>query len=173
MDERHSNLAGCSVEQSANFPDVLLYRCTSGDDADCLATLDRRTLIMSRPVAGLACRIRIPVRQFQAVALVVREKSHVIRLMHRDIGLSLDVEEFDSLTTAEEYRDRLASFLDLPPVLAAGTPSRDDEEIVTGPTRMRRGRAIRVRRPRFLARRAPGEKPARGKIEGREIIARN
>jgi hypothetical protein len=128
---------------------------------------------MSRPVAGLACRIRIPVRQFQAVALVVREKSHIIRLMHRDVGLSLDVEEFESFATAEEYRDRLASFLDLPPVVAAGAPSPDEDEIVAGPARMRRGRAIRVRRPRFLARRLSGEKIARGKIEGREIIARN
>ena len=128
---------------------------------------------MSRPVAGLACRIRIPVRQFQAVALVVREKSHVIRLMHRDAGLSLDVEEFESFATAEDYRDRLAGFLGLPPVVAAGAPSRDDEEIATGPARLRRGRAIRVRRPRFLARRSSGDKLARVKIEGREIIARN
>jgi hypothetical protein len=129
---------------------------------------------MSRPVAGLACRIRVPMRQYQAVALVMREKSHVIRLMHRDAALSLDVEEFESFATAEDYRDRLAGFLGLPPVIAAGTPSPDsEEEIVTGPALVRRGRAIRVRRPRFLARRAPGEKLARGKIEGREIIARN
>ncbi len=51
---------------------------------------------MSRPVAGLACRIRVPVRQYQAVALLVRGNSNVIRLMHRDVGLSLDVEAFDS-----------------------------------------------------------------------------
>jgi hypothetical protein len=128
---------------------------------------------MSRPVAGLACRIRIPVRQFQSVALVVREKSHVIRLMHRDAGLSLDVEEFESFATAEDYRDRLAGFLGLPPVVAAGAPSRDEEEIATGPARVRRGRAFRVRRPRFLARRFSGDKLARVRIEGREIIARN
>jgi hypothetical protein len=127
---------------------------------------------MSRTVAGLACRIRIPVRQFQAVALVVREKSHVIRLMHRDAGLSLDVEEFDSFATAEDYRDRLAGFLGLPTVTAAGTPSRDDEEIVTGPARLRRGRAISVRRPRFLARRHSSKNAVSGKLEGREIIAR-
>jgi hypothetical protein len=38
---------------------------------------------------------------------------------------------------------------------------------------VRRARNIRVRRPRFLARRFAGDKAARGKIEGREIIARN
>lgn len=128
---------------------------------------------MSRPVAGLACRIRIPVRQYQAVALVVREKSHVIRLMHRDAALSLDVEEFESFATAEDYRDRLAGFLSLPSVTAAGTPPQDDEGIATGPARNRRGRAISVRRPRFLARRRFAEKSAIGKIEGREIIARH
>ena len=79
---------------------------------------------MSRPVAGLACRIRVPVRQYQAVALVVRGDSNVVRLMHRDIGLSLDVEAFDSLATAEEYRDRLAGFLDLPPVIVVGDARR-------------------------------------------------
>ena len=89
---------------------------------------------MSRPVAGLACRIRVPVRQYQAVALVVRGNSNVVRLMHRDIGLSLDVEAFDSLVTAEEYRDRLAGFLDLPPVIVV----RD----------ARRGRAAGDREPR-------------------------
>jgi hypothetical protein len=128
---------------------------------------------MSRPVAGLACRIRVPVRQYQAVALVVRETSHVIRLMHRDAGLSLDVEEFESFATAEDYRDRLAGFLNLPPVIAAGTPSNDEEEIATAQPRVRRGRSIRFRRPRFLARRSPGERAPRSKIEGREIIARN
>lgn len=128
---------------------------------------------MSRPLAGIPCRIRIPLRQYQAVALLVREKGHVIRLMHRDCGLSLDVEEFENLATAEDYRDRLASFLNLPPVTASGAPADDDEGIVRGPARGRRNRAIRVRRPRFLMRRRLGDSSPTTKIEGREIIARN
>jgi hypothetical protein len=128
---------------------------------------------MSRPLAGIACRIRIPLRQYQAVALVVRENSHVIRLMHRDRGLSLDVEEFGNLAAAEDYRDRLAGFLDLPPVTASGTPTADDEGIVRGAAGGRRNRSIRVRRPRFLMRRRTGESRPTAKIEGREIIARN
>ena len=47
---------------------------------------------MSRPLAGIACRIRIPLRQYQAVALVMHEKGHTIRLMHRDRGLSRQVD---------------------------------------------------------------------------------
>jgi hypothetical protein len=127
---------------------------------------------MSRPVAGLACRIRIPVRQYQAVALLVGERSNVIRLMHRDAGLSLDVEEFESFETAEEYRDRLAGFLGLPSVIAAGTPSPEDA-LSAATSRTRRSRTIKARRPRFLTRRHSGSAVTIHKIEGREIIARH
>jgi hypothetical protein len=126
---------------------------------------------MSRSVAGLACRIRVPVRQYEAVAVWVRGQRHVIRLMHRDAGLSIDVEEFATLETAEEYRDRLAGFLDLPPMTVAGAPAAETGgEVVPQPRRSRPGRG---RRPRFLTRRRPGSSEPRGKIEGREIIARN
>ena len=126
---------------------------------------------MSRAVAGLACRIRVPVRQYQAVALVVRGDSNVVRLMHRDVGLSLDVESFDSVVTAEEYRDRLAGFLDLPPVIVSATP--DVERDAQDAPRERRIRTVRARRPRFLTRRRAGGEVTIRRIEGREIIARN
>jgi hypothetical protein len=126
---------------------------------------------MSRPVAGLACRIRIPVRQYQAVALLVGERSHVIRLMHRDVGLSLDIEEFQNFATAEEYRERLADFLGLPSVIAAGTPS-PEEPVSTAKPGDRRTR-MKARRPRFLARRHAGHEITIRKVEGREIIARH
>jgi hypothetical protein len=127
---------------------------------------------MSRPVAGLACRIRVPVRQYEAVAVLVSENRHVIRLMHRDAGLSIDVEEFETFQTAEEYRDRLAGFLNLPPMTMAGVPDRG-ETAEDGAPQPRRGRPLRGRRPRFLTRRRPGAGAPLGKIEGREIIARN
>jgi hypothetical protein len=126
--------------------------------------------MMSRPVAGLACRVRVPVSQYQAVALVVRGNSNVVRLMHRDVGLSLDVEAFDSVATAEEYRDRLAGFLDLPPVIVSASP---DAERGSDEPRERRTRSVRARRPRFLTRRRTGGTVTIRKIEGREIIARN
>jgi hypothetical protein len=127
---------------------------------------------MSRPVAGLACRIRVPVRQYQAVALLVGEQKHVIRLMHRDVGLSLDIEEFQNLATAEDYRERLADFLGLPSVTAAGTPARDDKP-TTARSGERRRASVKSRRPRFLTRRAAGQPVTLRRIEGREIIARH
>jgi hypothetical protein len=124
---------------------------------------------MSRPVAGLACRVRVPVRQYQAVAVVIGDEHHVIRLLHRDAGLSIDVEQFKTLETAEEYRDRLAGFLNLPPMVMSGAPApRSSDDARPQPRRA----AIR-RRPRFLVRRRPGAASPLGRIDGREIIARN
>jgi hypothetical protein len=127
---------------------------------------------MSRPVAGLACRIRVPVRQYEAVAVLVRDKRHVIRLMHRDAGLSIDVEEFETFETAEEYRDRLAGFLNLPPMMMAGTPA-SGEAAENGAPQPRRSPTAGRPRPRFLARRRPGADAALGKVSGHEIIARS
>lgn len=126
---------------------------------------------MSRPVAGLACRIRVPVRQYEAVAVLVRAERHTIRLMHRDAGLSIDVEEFATLETAEEYRDRLAGFLGLPPMTMAGAPAPEADG--SAPPQPRRGQPGRARRPRFLTRRQTGSSAPRSRVEGREIIARN
>jgi hypothetical protein len=128
--------------------------------------------MMSRAVAGLACRIRIPVRQYQAVAVLSRDADHVIRLLHRDAALSVDVEEFDTFQTAEEYRDRLARFLNLPPLTLAGAP-RVSAEAPGVPQSRRRSALLRMRRPRFLMRRRTGRVMAVRRIEGRELIARD
>jgi hypothetical protein len=133
--------------------------------------------MMSRPLAGLACKIRVPVRQYQAVAVLVRERRNIIRLLHRDDAMSVDVEEFSAFETAEEYRDRLATFLNLPPLTLAGAPApsgddtRKDATPPPVPAR-RRTSPLRSRRPRFLVRRRAGEVVSLRKIEGREIIAR-
>ena len=103
--------------------------------------------------------------------MLVSDRRHVIRLMHRDAGLSIDVEAFDSFDTAEEYRDRLAGFLNLPPMMVAGAPAPRTADTAAAP-QPRRSPA-RSRRPRFLTRRRPGTAEAAGKVVGREIIARN
>lgn len=127
---------------------------------------------MSRSIAGLACRIRVPVRQYQAVAVVVRERTHSVRLLHRDNGLSVDVEAFDSLATAEDYRDRLAGFLDLPPLMLAGAPSEQPEVDCGSISPRPRHPCLRRRRARFLTRRRTGAAVSLRRIDGSEIIAR-
>jgi hypothetical protein len=126
--------------------------------------------MMSRAVAGLPCRLRIPVRHYHAVAVLSRDCSHVIRLVHSDDALSVDVEEFRSLGTAEEYRDRLADFLSLPPLTLAGGAFRTEHRDAPQSRRSRAG--LRARRPRFLARRTTGRVTLE-KVAGREIIARH
>lgn len=129
--------------------------------------------MLSRPVAGLACKIRLSLRQYQAIALVASEETNVVRLLHRDPGLSIDLKRIENFEAAEEYRDQLASFLDLPPLMMAGAGAaagKSADETATPSRRRRFGRSLR---PRFLTRRSAGEPIAVRKLEGREIIARH
>jgi hypothetical protein len=173
MDESHLNLTGRSDERPVSFPDAILVRGRAGDGADCLVTFDRRMLMMSRPIAGLACRIRVPVRQYLAVAVLARDEGHVVRLLHDESGLSVDVEAFSSFETAEEYRDRLATFLDLPQLTLAGAPADKAKVDREAASFQARHPSLRKRRARFLTRRQSGTPLSLRKIEGCEIIARN
>jgi hypothetical protein len=168
--------AGRSSERPASFSGALFYRARAEDGADCLTTFDRRTIMIARSVAGLPCKIRLTTDQYLAVAVVEREARHVVRLALRDAGLSIDLAEMESLAAAEEYRDELADFLDLPPLMlaGAGAPRADDDEaeaMLVPPAR--RDRALRARRPRFLLRRKMGGAVSVRKLEAREIVARN
>jgi len=172
LDEVHPNTTGRSSERPVSFPDVLLYRSRAGDGEDCLATFDRRHIVVSRPVAGLPCRIRLSISQYQAVAVVARDNNNIIRLMHREIGLSLDLTEIEDFAEAEEYCDRLAAFLDLPALTLAGD-KRWDDAMSAVLARVARRKADWARRSRFLAGRQTGAVIAFPQVKGREIIARN
>lgn len=175
MNKILSMSAGRSSERPVSSADVLLYRGRAGDGADCLATFDRDTLVMSRPVAGLSCRIRIGTRQYKAVAAVAREGRHVIHLMHSDPGLSIDLAEATSLEDAEDHCDRLAAFLDLPRLTLAGRSASGDTIMSGAAPVQRRNQPVRLgkhRRPRFLTRRRTGNVVAIRKVEGSELIAR-
>ena len=128
--------------------------------------------MLSRAVAGLACKIRVSLRQYDAVALVCGEEGNTIRLAHRDPGLTVDLAEIKSFDQAEEHCDRLAEALGLPVLMLAGCGG-SGEKLACGAAPIgRRAKALRARRPRFLARRRKGEVISIRKIEGREIIAR-
>ena len=176
MDKVPSNSAGRSSERPVSFPDILFYRGRAGDGADCLAALDRQLVVLSRPLAGLPCRIRISTRQFSAVAVVSRGEGHVVQLLHRESGLTFDVLETSTLQDAEERCDALADFLDLPTMVMGGLGPAGEEPArlprLTQPTE-RRTRLARSRRPRFLTRRRKGEPNGAHKLEGEEIIARS
>jgi hypothetical protein len=177
LDKVHQNSAGRSSGRPVSFPDALLYRGRAADGADCLATFDRRSIVIARQVGALPCRVRVPICQYDAVAVVSSEERHRIRLMHDDPGLTLDLVEMDDLGDAEEYCDRLARFLDLPSVLVAGSAAEaepaDVAEAANAAPAMRRDPALRRRRPRFLARRKSGEVIFLNKVAGREIMARS
>ncbi len=128
--------------------------------------------MLSRPVAGLACKIRLSLRQYQAIALVASDETNVVRLLHRDPGLSIDLTRIESFAAAEEYRDRLADFLDLPPLMMAGAGVSAENAETASPVVRRRcmGHSLR---PRFLKRRNTGQPIAIRRVEGREIIARH
>ena len=164
--------AGRSSGRPASFPEVLIYRGRAGDGADCLATFDKNTIVLSRPVAGLSCRIRLSTNQYQAVAAVAREDGHVVQLMHRDPGLSVDLVEAATLEAAEEHCDRLSTFLDLPALTLSGRSASGDMAVSAAAPK-RRKMHNRASRPRFLSRRKTGQVIAFRQIAGSEIIARS
>lgn len=169
MDEVLHMTAGRSSERPACFPDIILYRGRAGDGADCLTTFDRKTVMLSRPVGGLACKVRLSTRQYKAVAVIARGESHTICLLHGERGLSVELTEFDDAEAAEDYCHRLAAFLDLPTLLMAGGDARAASGQPTASPRRR----MRARRPRFLSRRKSGDVIDIRKLSGREIIARS
>ena len=170
MDEVLHMTTGRSSERPVCFPDVILHRGRAGDGADCLTTFDRKTVMLSRPVAGLACKVRLSTRQYKAVAMIARGERHTICLLHAEKGLSVELTDFDGADAAEDYCHRLAAFLDLPTVLMA----RGDGAVEASarPAASPR-RKTRPRRPRFLTRRKSGDVIDIRKLSGREIIARS
>src|SRR5918998_4127558 len=100
MDKVLHTTGGRSSERPVCFPDVILYRGRTGDGADCLTTFDRKTVMLSRPVAGLACKVRLSTRQYQAIALIIRDDRNTISLVHREAGLSVDLTDMDDAEAA-------------------------------------------------------------------------
>jgi hypothetical protein len=131
----------------------------------CVITFNRDTVVVSRPVGGLPCRIRLRPAYYQAVAIIERPEGHVVHLLHDDPGLSVDLVQLDSLEAAEEYSDRIASLLHLEPMFLAGRSAAGDTIVSGAAPEKRRARATAPRRPRFLVRRETGNVVAFGRTE--------
>jgi hypothetical protein len=156
----------------------LRLRATSQDGVLCHVVITQEHILIERPVAGLSCKVRMPVSALEGVTAAFLPDGPAVRLVHREAELTLDVLEAASLEMAIASRDRLARALGLPALFvdadgAIFGASRRFGRIVTGmPGPRRGGRPAFVRRPRFLTRRVPGRRPEAPPITGREIIAR-
>lgn len=154
-----------STRQSAPATDALLFRGRAADGTSCLITFNCETVVISRSVGGLPCRIRLRPAHYQAVAVIERPEGHVVHLLHDDPGLSVDLVQLGSLEAAEEYSDRIASMLHLEPMFLAGRSAEGDTIVSGSAPEKRRARATAPRRPRFLARRQTGNVVAFRRLE--------
>lgn len=169
MDGFHPDGAGRSSERPVSISDQRRFRGRAGDGAECLAALDRRTVLLARPVGGLACRLRLSPRQFLGVALVSRDGGASVRLVHRDPALTVDLLTVPDEAEASEAQDHIAGLLALPCL-----PDRAEPPsliIVTREPSRRRTNVAGKRRPRFLHKRRTGGEPSASPIAGHEMIA--
>lgn len=159
-----------------DFLPQLRFDGKTADGAPCTAVVERDGVLLSRPLGGLDCRIRLRRDAFAGAALIRRGDTYAVRLLHREPGLSPDLVETASFGGAMDARDWIARLLRLPALFVAADGSVCGERrrlggVVTADAAPRRPLRA-ARRPRFLARRRIGAEPAEGRIAGREIIAR-
>jgi hypothetical protein len=147
--------------------------------------LDRKRVIVRRPVRGQTMTLAVPISAYRGVAVRIVPAGQTgdirvtVELMHRDPALTLP------LVVADEPEDVAADWqawgraLNLPLLLVAEdgtvkTPVDRLGGLVVSETKPRRRHSFFAdRRPRFLTRRKVGHKGEQPRITGREIIARN
>ena len=154
---------------------MMQFTTIAGDGAPCLAALGADAVMLSRDVGGLACRIRLGVDHFRGVAVVDRDGQCVVRLLHSDLALTLDLSAGTAFDDAETLAEEVAALMGLPTLLMGGTGRfwmASAEDPLTGDAAERRLSLATPRRPRFLARRRLGRPALAGRIGGRELIAR-
>ena len=164
--------------------------CTTDARADGgtrLVELHRQCVIVRRAVRGMTMAVNVPVRAFLGVALHVDSPQTdgggtvAVVLEHRDPGLSLPLYAADhGIDIVAEWRS-WAEVLGVPLLIVESDgalreafPRLGALQVAAPVARRRRRGAVGKRRPRFLARRKPGQRGAMPVRRGeREIIARN
>ncbi len=159
------------AERSPERSAAMQFTTIAGDGAPCLAALGRDTVMLSREIAGLACRIRLGADHFRGVAVVERDGRCVVRLLHADLALTLDLAAAASFDEAEALADEVAMLMRLPTLVMGGTgrfwlPAAEDPLTIVATDR--RLSLATPRRPRFLARRRPGRPAYAGKAAALE-----
>jgi hypothetical protein len=92
----------------------LRLEAQAADGARCRVVVEPGQILLERPVAGLACAIRLPASALDGVAAAFLPGGPAVRLVHREAGLTIDLVHPSSPGIAIELRDRLARALGLP-----------------------------------------------------------
>ena len=162
------------ADRTAGRPAAMQFTTLAGDGAPCFAALGADTVMLSREIAGLACRIRLGADYFRGVAVVDRDGRCVVCLLHADLALTLDLATGTSFDEAEALADEVAALMRLPTLVMGGTGrfwlSAVEDPLSVAATDRRLSLAT-PRRPRFLARRRPGRPAYAGKKAATEIVA--
>ncbi len=150
---------------------------TCGDGAACTISLGRQTVRVKRPLGGSFCRINVKTDDFDGVAVVAGNGGLIVRLLHRDPWLTVDLVTDARLAAALNLRDDIARQFRLPALLidadgrTCGNLKKYGAILAAAPA-PRRSSPVNRLRPRFLKRRAIGRPAVRPRLAGREIIAR-
>lgn len=168
------------------LPQAVSY-ATRDDFGDVTFTIDQRGVIVRRTLqmCGLPATVMLPSRVFRGVAAraIEDETGNVtvtLELLHCDALLSVPLLVADNLEDVSADWRAWAEAYRLPMLLieADGVARTLEESLGAAikalPVRERRKRRVSVlRRPRFLARRKPGDLGLRLVVDGEEIIARD
>lgn len=160
------------------FQDCSNLTATCGDGTICTVSLLTKSVRINRPVGGRICGIQVKSDEFDGVAVVAADGAMIVRLLHRDSWLTIDLVKDAGLGAALDLRDDIARQFHLPAVLidAYGGMRSDRNKygaiLATAPA-PRRCSPVNRARPRFLQRRSVGSPAIRPTLSSREIIARN
>ena len=171
-------LAGRLSRRPEFFQDCSDLTAACGDGAMCTVSLQPQSVRVNRPVGGSVCDINVKAGDFDGVAVVAENSILIVRLLHRDSWLTIDLVKDAVLGAALDLRDAIARQFRLPAVLidADGREQSDLNKygaILAAAPAPRRCSPVNRMRPRFLQRRSVGSPAFRPALASREIIARN
>ena len=172
MSKAHPQAAGRPEGRPVFFsPHVA---ATTGDGMAARIGVAGDRVVVARPVGGAPMLIALPARHFRGVTLAHDGGQHVVRLVHEQAELTLDIAAGESLAEAIETHDGIAHDLALPVIPAEHAErAMSLDGVASGEPLPRRSGPRLTRRSRFLKPRQVGGNPAaRPPIAGREIIAR-
>ena len=152
--------------------------------ADASVYLDCKMAIVRRKIAGLPLNIKIPIKMYKGVAIQYDvtgngAPSVEIFLVHQDPAMCLTLSRGNDNSDVSADWQAWGKLFGLPLLIRSETGDFETAKDYLGKLAISTSLDRRYhsqfadRRPRFLAKRRPGAKPAQKTVSGREIIARN